>query len=65
MMAPHMTAAGANPVDVFSNVLTVNRPQASNLGPGIADIQVAPYQIRHQNSPLDCSKRKSVCHFSQ
>ena len=44
--------AGANPGKVFGNALTVSRPQASNLGPGIADIQLAPYQTSHQNSPL-------------
>ena len=43
---------GVNPGDVFDNALTVYRQQASNLDPGVADIQVAYYQIRHQESPL-------------
>ena len=45
-------ATGANPGDVFGNALTVNRQQASNLGPGIADIQLSPYQPRRQDLPL-------------
>ena len=55
-LCPHILdkPPGANPGDVFGNALTVGlyRQQASNLGSGVADIQLAPYQTRHQYSPL-------------
>ena len=42
----------ANPGDVFGHALTVNRQQASNLGPGVADIQVAHYHTSRHITPL-------------
>ena len=43
---------GANPDDVFGTAPTVYRQQASTQGPGVADIQVAPYHTSRHGSPM-------------
>ena len=51
------------PDDVFGHVLTVYRQQESNLGPGVADIQVAHYHTSHHNMHLVSSIVSIVVYF--
>ena len=53
MLRNSLRLTGANHGDVYGYAQTVYRQKVLNLGPGIADIQVAHYHTSHYVTPLE------------